>query len=194
MKDNISPEERLLRLIKGEKKPSQSPSLSNPDTLLAKKIPRLSYAFLQKSIAMLIIVSFIYLTGSFIYPLMNLNKIKLPVLVKEDKSLEPKIEPRAEIKPYEFYLEGVRNHKIFDVATTSQISTPVSAANLDLIKDLSLVGIVSGDNPQAIIEDKKSQKTYYLMKGQFIGELQLEEIQEGKVILSYNGQRFELYL
>ncbi len=62
------------------------------------------------------------------------------------------------------------------------------------IQDLNLLGIVSGDNPQAIIEDKKSQKTYFLKKGDFLGDFELKDIQKGKVILDLSGQQFELSL
>ena len=67
-------------------------------------------------------------------------------------------------------------------------------SNTDLVKQLNLVGIIAGENPQAVIEDKNTQKTYYLNKGQFLGEIQLEDILEGKIIINHKGQRFELYL
>ncbi len=70
----------------------------------------------------------------------------------------------------------------------------ISGVNIDLIKDMSLVGIIAGENPQAIIEDKKTQKTFYLSRGQFMGEFQVKEIKEGKVILDYKGQSYELYM
>ncbi|MCM8789708.1 MAG: hypothetical protein NC916_01615, partial [Candidatus Omnitrophica bacterium] len=69
-------------------------------------------------------------------------------------------------------------------------------ANIDLeaTKDLKLLGIIFGDNPQAIIEDAKNQKTYYLNREQSIGDFIVEDIRDGKVILDYQGQKFELYL
>lgn len=62
------------------------------------------------------------------------------------------------------------------------------------IQDLSLMGIISGDNPQAAIQDKKTQKVYYVSKGESVADFLIEDIQDGKIILGYKGQRYELRL
>ena len=61
-------------------------------------------------------------------------------------------------------------------------------------EQVGLVGIVAGDNPQAIIEDKKAQKTYYLNKGQSFNGYVVEEILENKVVLDYEGKKISLFL
>jgi type II secretory pathway component PulC len=115
--------------------------------------------------------------------------------MNEEKIAPQEAEPVQEVKPYEFYLEGIKSKQIFSSASRpEETARPASAASADLIKGINLVGIISGDRPQAIIEDKIMQKTYYVAKGQFVGAFQVEDIQEGKVILSYRGERFELYL
>lgn len=207
MKDNISPEEKLLRLIRGQKK---------PDTTVAKKIVTpissapgikptfkssvyllwqeyLSFINLGKIIRIAFILSCIYLGVSLIYPWVGLRKIKLPKVMSK-KSLEVDLGAKVEIKPYEFYLEGIKEHQIFSTGPSLESGRPAGSVNVDLMKDINLVGIISGENPQAVIEDKKNQKTYYVSKGQFIGEYQVEDIQEGKIIINYRGQRFELFL
>lgn len=188
--DNISPEEKLLRLIRGEKKQEKGLPIikQGASALILKNIS------MQKIILVIFAFSIIYLVINFIYPLVGLNKIKLPQ-VEQKNITESEIEPKSETKPYEFYLEGTKGHQIFTSPVSSETAEKSSTtANADLVKDINLVGIISGENPQAIIEDKKIQKTYYVTKGQFIGELQVEDIQEGKVILDYKGQKFELYL
>jgi type II secretory pathway component PulC len=150
------------------------------------------------------IASCIYLIISFIYPLVGFKEVKAPLMKPENISgSEEKQEAEQKVKPYEFYLEGIRNRQIFSSVSTSapiyEKEKPISSSSLeaesaDLIKNINLVGIISGENSQAVIEDKKIQKTYYLTKGQFIGEFQIEDIREGKVILNYHGKRFELYL
>lgn len=206
MKDNISPEEKLLRLIKGERKQTEAPlsektiqdapdlktSPKNPIHGLAHVHP--SFKHIERLIMVFIIISFGYLVISFIYPWFGLRKIKLPVTPKGENTITSRIGQRAAAKPYEFYVKGIKDRRIFDVTSIPQTVTAASKADLDLIKDLSLVGIISGENPQAVIEDKRAQKTYYLGIGQFIGELQIEDIREGKVILTYKGERLELYL
>ncbi len=212
MKDNISPEEKLLRLIRGEKE-SKSSDLPHPGLSANKKITfRIAnlklfiknslfslihtYStpkYIRKGIFVLMTVSFIYLIASFIYPLVGLKKIKLPAVTKE-KMQEPIIVQKEETKPYEFYLGGTRERQIFGNASGQEAGISAVATEVQSIKDIILVGIISGENPVGIIEDKNTQKTHYVTKGQFIGEFQVEDIQEGKLILNYKGQRYELYM
>lgn len=203
MKDNFLPEEKLLRLIKNQKKketPSQLPVGPDTKSALVRQgiffLPQNYIAFLslKKIILGLFILSCIYLVIVLAYPWFALQKIDLPKLDLEapieDKPLE-----KEETRPYSYYLEGIRQRQIFASGSpTQELSQPVAIASADLVKDISLIGIISGANPQAIIEDKKLQKTFYVSKGQLIGELQVEEIKEGKIILNYKGQRYELYL
>lgn len=204
MRNNITPEERLLRLIKGAKKqgvPAEKkagpstigtkPALKDSVFVLIRKY--LPHFNTQKIIVIIFFLSCVYLLLSLIYPLIGLRQIHLPK-VTPDKITEAKTEAKEEIKPYEFYAEGIKNRQIFGSTPGQQASQRVSGVNVDLAKDINLVGIISGENPQAIIEDKKTQKTYYVTKGQFIGEIQVEDIQEGKIILNYMGESFELYL
>ena len=59
----------------------------------------------------------------------------------------------------------------------------------DISERIGLVGIITGDKPQAIIEDKKAQKTYYMSKGQSFDGYVVEEIYDDKVIINYEGRK-----
>jgi len=61
-----------------------------------------------------------------------------------------------------------------------------------LIKDLKLVGISWGTDPQVIIEDTKDNKTYFLKTGDTISKFKIETILKDKVILEAEGQKMEL--
>ncbi|MGE5197908.1 MAG: type II secretion system protein N [Deltaproteobacteria bacterium] len=139
-------------------------------------------------------VSFIYLAASLIYPLVGLKRIKLPAVSNYNAKEFPEIAQAQEPKPLEFYLEGLSNKRIFANQGFPDINAAASAQGLALTKDVNLIGIISGDSPQAIIEDKREQKTYYLTKGQFFGEMMVEDIQADRIIINYKGSRFELYL
>jgi type II secretory pathway component PulC len=206
MKENISPEEKLLKLIRKGKKEEPSRIKQTAQILpLAKRGIKFSFSSLfekfaprlnlSKVIFAAFALSCLYLIISLIYPLIGLKKINLPKISVE-KISEPKTELKNETKPFEFYQKGIENRRIFGGGTAAGESGLPSAGNInvDLAKDINLVGIISGENPQAIIEDKKTQKTYYVNKGQTIGEILVEDIQEGKIIVNYRGQRFELYL
>ncbi len=214
MKNNLSPEEKLLNLIKGHK--TSTPSSLHPrDTSKDKKIfsgttgakPNVKYSaksfintyltfpYIKRLMLVLIGICFIYLVIAFIYPWFGLKEIKLPE-VPDDKPkiAESGLELEKKTKPYEFYLQGLGQRQIFSANFVQEGTAASSVVDTDLIKHINLVGIISGDNPQAVIEDKKANKTYYLNKGQFIDELQIEDIKEGHIILNYKGQRYELYL
>ncbi len=202
MKENISPEEKLLRLIRGDKKPSPADAapkdsavaVKTADALGLKPSPlrlRVNYALINKYIPVIFMVSLLYLAAAFIYPFVGLKNIRVPD-VSEEKSVEPRTAHEQTSRPYEAYLEASQGRQLFGSGPAQEIGAPTIKGEAESIKDISLVGIISGENPQAIISDNKTQQTYYLSKGQFVGEFQVEEIQEGKIILNSKGQRYEL--
>lgn len=199
MKDNILPEEKLLRLIKAHKKAKVVPELVLENKELPKRARHFSFGLpnvhFKAVVKFIFFISLFYLTISFAHPFFVSDKIKLPQVEAKEK-IQTKINSSINkplLKPYDFYSSGINGRRIFS-GTAANLEKPIGTASADLIKDINLVGIVSGEEPQAIIEDKKAQKTYYLRKGQFMGELELAEILEGKIILSYEGQMYELYL
>lgn len=220
MKDAVSsPEEKLLKLIRGQKKPDTAVSSDGADTRpkLSSSLSRRAF-FMQKYVSLLninkivgiiFIISCLYLIISFLYPLFGFKKIRFtPPHVKpialargagftqtaQENIPKSREEAEQEIKPYEFYAQGLKNRRIFAHRSVQETEPPSSAVEVDSIKDITLIGIISGDNPQAVIEDKKTQKTSYITKGQNVGEYRVEDIQEGKIILNYRGKKFELYL
>ena len=187
MKDSSSPEDKLLKLIRNPKKPAGTNI--KPQAKINKAGPSFS---LRRIFFWLFIPSGIYLIANLVYPWVGLKNIRLP----QPSQTLPQESPGAKSagKPLEEYLESARGRQIFSQAAALEDNSFINAANTDLMKDISLVGIISGENPQAVIEDKKTQKTYYVTKGKFIGEMQVEDIQEGKIIINYGGQKYELYM
>ena len=210
MNDNISPEEKLLRLIRGQKKPVAAlakksttsitvlkPTLNQPIFTPFQK--RLSGAQIQTAILMVFIISLFYFIFVFVYPVFKPDKMELPRITQKN-AVAPKTESRSEglkEKPFDFYLQAIKDRQIFGVPTEIETRAPAVAMGngaSESLNDINLQGIISGENPQAIIVDKKTQKTYYVTQGQFIGEFRIVDIQEGKIIISYKGQKFEIYL
>ncbi len=201
MKEILSPEEKLLRLIRGQKKiekPVQSAQIQVYPTKkleFYRRVPKfLNLENTQKALLVIFIISCIYLLFSLLYPLFTPKDAPLIKLDEKNTPAE-KITFEIKAKPYEFYSAAVKNRQLFGGVSSQNTegAAPVMLGN-ELIKDINLIGIVSGDNPQAVIEDKRTQKTYYVSKNQFISQFQVEDIQEGKIILISNGQKFELYL
>jgi len=209
MQENSFPEEKLLKLIKGQKdfpsaidkKPFNNNDLekiplSNENARQWFSLANLSFSRIQKILLVVFSLSCIYLIGVFIYPLIGLEKVNIRSVTLESFK-EPQAELNIEAKPYKFYLSGITGSQIFKnsvvPAGNPEVANPVNA-DVGVTKDIILIGVVQRENLQAIIEDKNTQKTYYVTKGQFIGEFQVEEIEENKVIINYKGQKFELYL
>lgn len=195
MKSNISPEERLLRLIRGNKKDeakTKAPAVAAVNTSFQGQS---AVFYLRKLLLSVFVIACIYLAAAFIYPWVAPKEIKLPEVTQE-AVLEPEKGLKAEIKPVETYLAGIKSRQIFSSVSAPESGRPAENKNLnaDLIRELNLIGIIAGDNPQAVIEDKMTQKTYYLNKGQSFGEFQVEDITDGKVILNSQGKKFELYM
>ena len=59
-------------------------------------------------------------------------------------------------------------------------------------KNLTVLGIITGEDNQAVIEDKDAGKTFFLYKGDSIGDYKVFEIKDNAVILDYNGEKIEL--
>lgn len=199
MKENISPEEKLLRLIRGEKKSEESRggSKSVPQKELRIKTissERYSIEYGKKIFFGIFLISLAYLLMTLVFNFVPKKTILVSPPPKEIEIEEEKIE--QQVKPFNFYLEAIDRKQIFS-SESPEITKPAETGDLkgtELIRELNLLGIISGDDPQAIIEDKKIHKTFFLRKGDFVGEFQVEEIGEGKVILNYQGQKFDLFL
>ncbi|MFH1338988.1 MAG: hypothetical protein ABIH40_04025 [Candidatus Omnitrophota bacterium] len=201
MKKDYSPEERLLRLIRGEKRlePSKSSSSAGSSSRLRQKLRSKFSQFQIQDIQRLLwgalFISFLYLLICHVWPLWFRQKdYRAFNIIGEENSgvIEEEIKP--EVKPYSFYQEAITGRQIFSSSTAEVAQAQSGSTFTEYIKDLNLLGIISGDNPQAIIEDKKTQKTYFLKRGESFGTIKVEGIGEGKVTLELQGQRFDLFL
>ncbi|MDD4938533.1 MAG: hypothetical protein PHE18_02305 [Candidatus Omnitrophica bacterium] len=174
MKDNASPEERLLKLIRGEKK--QGPALDRPKA--NKFIP-----FILPAVSAILIFALV---------LPRFFPKKTDLAVEERKEDAEALPPAGEeARPYEYYAQGPARD-IFGAPASDPSAASAVKGEAQSFNDITLIGIIGGESPQAVIEDKKSQKTYTLSEGQFLGDFQVEKILEGKVILISNGRRYEL--
>ncbi|MFH1867517.1 MAG: hypothetical protein ABH843_00975 [Candidatus Omnitrophota bacterium] len=98
--------------------------------------------------------------------------------------------------PFEDYQKMLNEKSIFAPPAASskkkEISTAVTLR--EMTKDFRLVGIVPGDEPQAIVEDKRSGQTLFLKKGEFIGEIEIADISAGKIMLMLGEETLALSL
>jgi len=97
------------------------------------------------------------------------------------------------------YLEKSQFRDIFrmgikEVIEEMQEAKPVAATakTVDAVSHLRLVGISWSDDPDAMIEDTTTFRTYFLKRGHKINDLVIEEIHKDKVVFRYNGEEIEL--
>jgi len=100
----------------------------------------------------------------------------------------------SEKRPFFHYLEMVQRRNIFSPIELKQQEAPRTQANQleNMAGALGLVGISLDNEPMAMIENKAEKKTYFLKKGDKIGEFKIEDIYENKVILSFEEKTVEL--
>jgi type II secretory pathway component PulC len=177
MENRVSPEDKLLNVIRGNR--------AGKAVLVPSYLAIILEKFLLAVIA--VVICFI------VFLLLPRNIISLPqeqVLLKKENFTVSKVVPIS------FYQDIVSKRKLFGGQAVSQVKI---AGNDDISisqisSNFNLSGIIAGDTPKAIIEDKKAQKSYFLKEGESIGEVKLNKIGDGKVIMEYRGTGFELVL
>lgn len=164
--EQTTPEEKLLNLIRKDR----SQKGLGKDVKIFTKI---NIAL----IAIVVIISAVFLADVFIF------KEKLPEVPKMDTQIN-----ETEVKP-------VTNDSEENIADVSAINREIkSISKEEILGNLNLLGIITGNNNQAIIEDKALKKTFFLYKGDRFGELKVDEIKDNLVILDYKGEKIELHM
>lgn len=86
-----------------------------------------------------------------------------------------------------------RRRSIFETGSTlSPLTSDGSPAGFDLSGRYRLVGLIVDDHPQIIVEDQTTNETRFLKPGDSLDGAVLEDIQDGRALFVYNGQRVEL--
>lgn len=105
------------------------------------------------------------------------------------------------LKAASYYLEKARGRDIFQMVSDEEPrskavvrSGPVSQRITELTKNLRLVGISWSADPDVMIEDTNTQRTFFLKKGQIIESInvKVEAVFKDKVVLTYEGEEAEL--
>ena len=183
MNPESTPEEKLLRLIRRKEKPKSEPKAGvekNPIPLRPfKKKFRVEFRqYLNFKAANKILIYLLIATLAYA-GYITLPKKKYPaVIVEKGQVFEPFAEETAEVAPEpdsSGYLKEIEQRNLFRAALKSE--SPYTQGQFgvnEMAKDLVLMGVVSGEMPQAIIEDRKTNKVYFLNEGDYLGSLQVQ--------------------
>lgn len=202
------PEEKLLRLIRGRgPKPSPPAVAASPKPAgRARHLPRHSLSLREHGVrwprlavgvlAAVVVSELIALGVQLTRPMPVITTP--PASASDGGSREP-----ARIEPLPSLSEAaVRN--IFASPITAAptpappapvVKTGPSASAKLLASRLTLMGIVSGEPPQAIIEDAQTKKTYFVSVGQVVVDgAVLQQVLDNRVLLELDGESIELSL
>ena len=205
MPQEITPEEKLLRLIKeGEKTPHEAEShpevtLTQEQELYAQKASKLRtpfpLAFVQKfsGISAVFSLLFIFMLGyQFLF-----GRPVLPFSSGLHIEGEAFQLPSVSIKTadnFDSFQKVFEKPNIFKmIGEPPPAHLPDATVHFsDLIKNYSLSGIISGEKPQAIIEDRSNGQVYYVQDGDFLGPVQVIEVGADHVSLRYGDEEGKL--
>ncbi|MFC1593920.1 hypothetical protein ACFL38_01170 [Candidatus Omnitrophota bacterium] len=213
MNKDITPEEKLLNVIRKKPKPRAqegAPGKTNKGDLyisrwksalqqpvLAQSIGREeinvnTFKGAQKILLATVIAACLYIVFILIAPS---NPQEVESKYPDDVASAGEASPIAVVEPlpYSYYSQQLGTRDIFKSHFLSDDTDLYSKDNLDkLLKSIKLVGIMLDEVPQVIIEDTKEKKTYFLSEGETLNQFRVEEILEGKVVLSFEGEEIEL--
>jgi hypothetical protein len=103
---------------------------------------------------------------------------------------------KSVMKKLDYYLDRVRVRDIFTMGATARLdeteAAGPSAKATEAVQNLRLVGISWSDDPDAMIEDIKALKTFFVKRGQSFGDVKVEAITKEKVILRYGQELIDL--
>lgn len=102
------------------------------------------------------------------------------------------------LKDASYYLDKTKQRDIFNRVSKVRVKE-IEIKGISQVKEIAektvnfkLVGISWSDNPDVMIEDTKIKKTFFLKRGDMIGNILVDEIYPEKVVLNYQGQTIEL--
>ena len=206
MHEHISPEEKLLKLIRKKdrrapkedhtvKEKSNSSNISQKNSIKNEEGRRV-FVVLNKFLILVSIVLLIYIGYEFLFTHQDVNAI-----LKEPESTSAPQWKEADLKvalpepkPYTYYTVQIEKRDIFESPLFNKKADDIKAVtNIpELTKNLKLVGIVLDKTSEAIVEDLDAKETFFLHKGERIKDAVIDDIQENKIILLYGDQKVEL--
>jgi len=210
MEENkITPEEQLLRIIEDPKTEKSKTPLPMKTTYGDIKFltsffkslhiqkdffKRINLQAANKIILVICGIFTIFWLFDFIKTGSMLNK-KLEKVIVEAQAYEPQnvnIKPIPEINISDAIMNAKKRNIYTFTMLTAVAQSPTGTDVAAMISNLKLVGIIWGDNPQAMIESSKEQKTYLLNKDDMVDELIIKKILRDKVILGKDDKEWEL--
>ena len=207
-KENITPEERLLKIIEnpqGQKGKILSPGKTfgiDVNALSAglkafrfdKSIfKRINFQLINKGMLGLCAIFTLFAIFNFVQFKGYLAKQLKKVIAEANAAPVNQAAVALPDININQTLELSRRRNLFSfIPPVPETGVGITLNAAQTVGALKLVGIIWSDNPQAMIEDTKGQKTYLLSVGELVGGLTIKKILKDKVVLGQDKQEWEL--
>ena len=201
METPLTSEEKLLRLIRQKDKGSTSfPNNPKKDervksTSKGFSLPAIDFLILTNRLLIIVCLGiFAYLLTKYFF----VEKKPMPTTLSSiEKTKEDNVSPKVikpDVKPLAIYQQTVSARDIFELPWEKETVTESAdpSTSQDLSQQIKVVGIMLDRDPKAIIEEISSAQTFFMSKGEHVGNAVVEDIQEDKVIFIYNNKKVEL--
>ena len=148
----------------------------------------------NRVLGFLVALLLLYFSANLVISLVNLSKaprLESNTPVAKIETSFP--EPTGLKKAVSYYLDKVRERDIFTMGLKKvAVDTTPTSKSMELAASLKLVGISWSNDPDAMIEDTKGLKTFFVKRGEMVGEARVQAIFKDKVVLSLGNEEFEL--
>lgn len=97
---------------------------------------------------------------------------------------------------FNLLLKKAQGRDLFVKRIAPKSTGPANSRKIaELVERLQMVGFLSDDPAKAIVQDKKSSKTFYLKQGDvFLDGVKVNNITKNSITIEYYGEIFDLYL
>lgn len=138
------------------------------------------------------VLSAIFLVALIVTAVWSVPWPEVPVSAVDTIPAEPLTE-QVSSGDFSEYENIFRRRNIFEAGSArSPLASEDSPTGFDLSGRYRLVGLIVDQHPQIIVEDQTTNETTFLKPGDSLEGAVLEEIQDGRALFVYNGQRMEL--
>jgi len=205
MDKDLTPEERLLKLIKSPKPEAEDKGagVESGEPVVEKihkgqrpiKMDVNVNGILTVALAAVLIVGIGGLILKKVFFSQDIQNISVEKTLSASKVKQNPNTPKT--KSFSHYSSQIKKRQLFKPLVAQRPKTIKQEPEVkieDLAKTLKLMGIVDGNPPQAIIEDSKTKQTHFVSEKDKIGKLTVGEVKNGRVILKLEEQTFNLSL
>ncbi len=194
--NSFHPEDRLLRLIRGEKREQTGSNWLKQALSMLKIEPFIS---INQILPVIISVLLVYMAYIWIRPGTSEEMLIPSSRVIDSRVANSRVvslkSTDKKLKPSSFYSSMAKKRNLFKQLTANPVILPETRIDIgQLVEDLKLIGIVLDERTQAIIENRKTKSVLYLNEGSAVGELKVSKISESSVTLSYGTETIDLFL